>query len=116
MPAGTPSIVDLMELEKRILAKCDPSALAIFEPEEYPGLVWLDVGENNEMLLDLNGSEIGADVECEMKTLVFASGAIVVHGSSLPKMEDSLRRKLPLIQKCMRPVPESVADLLMSRT
>ena len=59
-------------------------------------------------------TDIGSDIEFEMKTLVFPSGAIVVHGSNMDKMEKSLKQKLPLIQKCMRSVPESIASLFKS--
>ena len=91
------SVVDLMELESRILAKCDPATVAIFEPEEYAGLVWLD-----------------NDLE---KTLVFPSGAIIVHGCELnvDRLEESFRRKLPLIQKCMRNVPESLVETFVAK-
>ena len=114
-PAGTASVVDLMELETRIMAKCDPCSCAIFEPEEYPGLVWMDIGDTNEMLPDLM-TDLGGSIECEMRTIVFPSGAIVVHGTELDKMEDSIRKKLPLIQKCMRGVPESIASSFTSKS
>ena len=112
-PPGTASVVDLMDLESRIMAKCDPSSSAIFDPEEYPGLVWLDVGGARHSAPDLM-TDIGSDIEFEMKTLVFPSGAMVVHGSNMDKMEKSLKQKLPLIQKCMRSVPESIASLFKS--
>ena len=92
VPLGTPSVVDLMELESRIMAKCDPSSVAIFEPDEYAGLIWLDLVEE----------------DAELKTLVFPSGAIVLHGPNWDRMEELLRRKIPLIQKCMLPIPESL--------
>lgn len=114
-PAGTASVVDLMELESRIMAKCDPSACAIFEPEEYPGLVWLDIGDSNEMLPDPM-TDLGSQIECELRTIVFPSGAVVVHGTNLERMEEATRKKLPLIQKCMRGVPDSIADSFTSRS
>jgi hypothetical protein len=115
-PIGTKSVVDLMELEMRINAKCDPSASAIFEPDEYPGLVWLDISSDYSTATiepDMIGGPASVnDVMYEMKTIVFPSGAIVVHGSSMEKMEESVKRKLPLIQKCMREAPTAVEDLI----
>ena len=109
-PPSTASVVDLMELESRIMAKCDPSSCAIFEPEEYPGLIWLDIGDSSELLPDLM-TDIGSRIDCEMRTIVFPSGAIVVHGTDMERMEEAVRKKLPLIQKCMRAVPESISSL-----
>lgn len=100
VPEGTPSVVDLMELESRIVAKFDPAVSAVFEPDEYPGLVWIDVSSKDR------------DEFSDIKTLVFPSGAIVLHGSDLDRMETTLRRKLPLIQKCMRPLPENMKHLI----
>ena len=114
-PMGNRSVVDLLELETRVTGKCDPSACAVFEPDEYPGLVWLDVSAGNgSQTLEpdmLGGPSSSSDVNCEMKTIVFPSGAIVVHGSSMEKMEESLKKKLPLIQKCMREAPPAIEEL-----
>ena len=110
-------IIDLLELETRINAKCDPSSCAIFEPDEYPGLVWLDINEDSMQLepADVSGGpQSVADMPCEMKTLVFPSGAIIVHGISMDKMEEYLKRKLPLIQKCMVEAPPAVVSILQS--
>lgn len=106
-PPGTQSVVDLMQLESRILSKFDPSSYAIFEPEEYPGLIWLDVSDSDMV-------DVGTDSEPEVRTLVFPSGAIVVHGQNLERMQRSLKDKLPLIRRCMRGVPESIASLFQS--
>ncbi len=114
-PSGTKSVVDLMELEMRINAKCDPSTSAIFEPDEYPGLVWLDLTPESSSRIEPNisgGPPSIANMTFEMKTIVFPSGAIVVHGSSMERMEESIRRKMPLILKCAREAPQSVHGLI----
>jgi hypothetical protein len=113
-PSGTASVVDLMELESRILAKCDPCTCAIFEPEEYPGLIWLDMGDSNELLPELMMS-LSNSIECDMRTIVFPSGSVLVHGTSMDRMEELMRKKLPLIQKCMRAVPESISASFNSK-
>jgi len=114
-PVGNRSVVDLLELENRVNAKFDPSACAIFEPDEYPGLVWLDVssGSQSQTLEPdmLGGPGASSEVKCEMKTIIFPSGAIVVHGSSMENMEESVKKKLPLIQKCMREAPPAIEEL-----
>lgn len=115
-PSGTKSVIDLMELEMRINAKCDPSTIAIFEPDEYPGLVWLDVSPDsatNKIEPDISGGPSSvSNMVFEMKTIVFPSGAIVVHGGSMDRMEESIKRKMPLIQKCSREAPEAVHSLI----
>ena len=112
-PVGTPSVVDLMMLESRILAKKDPSTCAMFDPEEYPALVWLDLSSSADSVPDLL-RDVSTEVDSSARTLVFPSGAIVMHGSSLELMEKSLKEKLPVIQRCMRPVPESIASIFQS--
>lgn len=105
-PPGTESIVDLMDLERKILAKHDPTSFAIFVPEEYPGLVWIDSESAADAGIDKGTPELAP----RGRTLVFPSGAIIVHGSKMEEMETSLKMKLPVIQKCMRSVPESIIN------
>jgi hypothetical protein len=112
-PPGTQSVVDLMDLESRILSKHDASTFAIFEPEEYPALIWLDVSDSENVSFE-SSTEFGLDVSADVRTLVFPSGAIVVHGPDIDRMEKSLKSKLPLIQKCMTSVPESISSLFQS--
>jgi TATA-box binding protein (TBP) (component of TFIID and TFIIIB) len=99
-----------MELESKIMAKHDPTSFAIFVPEEYPGLVWIDSDGASEAVIDTGAPELRPRV----RTLVFPSGAIIVHGSKIEEMETSLRKKLQLIQKCMRSIPESIANVFRS--
>lgn len=114
-PPDTESIVDLMELEARIMSLSDPSTCAIFSPEEYPGLVWLDLKAGSDLGPDMM-TDLGSAMQCEVKTLVFPSGAIVVNGTSMEQMEDSLRRKLALIHKCMKGIPENARALFSSKS
>ncbi len=93
-PPLTPAVVDLADLESRVTLSANPSWTALFDPEEYPGLVWLDE---------------------QVKTIVFPSGALVVHGKEFGRMEESLRRKIPLIQKSIIPPPNGVVRELMER-
>ena len=111
----TESVVDLMDLEGNIMGMCDPSTCAIFSPEEYPALVWLDLKAGADLGPDLM-TDVGSSIDCDIKTLVFPSGAIVVNGTNLERMEDSIRRKLPLIHKCMRGIPESAQVLFSNRS
>ena len=113
VPLGTQSVVDLMMLESRILSRNDPTTCAMFDPEEYPALVWLDLTSDSEAIPDLL-TDVSTEVESNIRTLVFPSGAIVMHGPTLDIMEKSLKEKLPLIQKCMRAIPESIASIFQT--
>jgi TATA-box binding protein (TBP) (component of TFIID and TFIIIB) len=104
-----------MELESWIISKNDPKTIAIFEPEEYPGLVWLDIDDSDDMEMlepDLMPGSPAENVSYAMKTIVFPSGAIVIHGSSMEKMEGGIRKKMPIIQKCIRDAPPAIEALL----
>jgi hypothetical protein len=114
VPAGTESVVDLMELEAQITRKADPLSYAIFVPDEYPALVWLDLDESDRMS-DASSTRLLQDREARIRTLVYPSGAIVVNGTRTDEMDRTLRHKLPLIQRCMRGIPESIASILTSR-
>lgn len=100
IPLGVPRVIDLVELEYRIRST---SECAIFDPEEYPGLVWLDSSSDGDVKMD--SAESLVNNSGDIKTLVFPSGAVVVHGSTLEKMEASIQRKLGLIRQCTRNKP-----------
>ncbi len=108
IPIGVPKVVDLMELETCISSQLDPhTTVAIFDPEEYPGLIWLDTVDSEDVKMegpDMFGS-LGTRKDCKMKTIVFPSGAVVVHGATMERMEESIRIKLPVIMRCLRDKP-----------
>ena len=118
--SGALSVVDLLELESRIQAKNDSRSIAIFEPEDYPGLVWLDRSDGTPDSIPTEDISMGetpsVDISFETKTIVFPSGAILVHGSSMEKMEESMKKKMPIIHKCLRDAPASIESSLRPST
>lgn len=108
VPLGVARVVDLMALEAYIGANFDTrNSCAIFDPEEYPGLIWLDTAEFEGAKIEGPDmfESLGTRKDCSMKTIVFPSGAVVVHGSTMDKMEEAMRHKLPIIQMCLRDKP-----------
>ena len=103
---GLATFLDLPALKEELAISVWPSTVKIlFDPFEYPALVWIEHGsrKNRTSSVDLLLGPKPDTSEEQMKTIIFPSGVIVVHGTDNAEvMIEACQRKLPFLQRFIR--------------
>ena len=104
---GLSTFLDLPALKEELAISVWPSTVKVlFDPLEYPALVWIENGSRKHRptnSVDLLLGPKHEPVDEQMKTIIFPSGVIVVHGTDHAEaMIEGCQRKLPFLQRFIR--------------